>query len=140
MDFWCNGCIRSVILTEVYMTFTVFSKTYRRFYETWSIQRSDPVINSSPTVNFWRGAYTTSICEWSYHKHQQYSETLAFAFNGTGIQGLEDGDPARRIQFCRFFQYFRPQFEIKWHAKVEWISNIYSWDTSAILTAELNMN
>lgn len=95
----------------------VFYNTYRRLGETGRVQRSEPGTNSGRysaseeelILQAFENDTTTSIravsrnlgiSKWkvwtTMHSEGKYP------FHGTGVQGLEDGDPARRVQFCRF--------------------------------------
>lgn len=55
---------------------------------------------ADPTTSIRTVAQNLNVSTWkawnTMHKEKKYP------FRGLGVQGLEEGDPARRIQFCRF--------------------------------------
>lgn len=96
---------------------TVFYNTYRRLYETGSVKRNEPGVNPGrhppevedlilqafavdPTTSTRKIAADLGLSTWkvwsTMHREGKYP------FHGIGVQGLEDGDPIRRSQFCRF--------------------------------------
>ncbi|KAG5893118.1 hypothetical protein JTB14_019321 [Gonioctena quinquepunctata] len=94
----------------------VFSNTYRRLSES-GIHHAEPAVNpgrhnvnveeqilaafeADPTISIRVVARDLNLSIWkvwsTMHNEKKYP------FHGTGVQGLEETDPARRIRFCRF--------------------------------------
>lgn len=108
----------------------VFSNTYRRLGETGRVQSSEPGVNpgrhsvqdeelilqafqNDPTTSVRAVSRNLGISKWKVwtvmHREGKYP------FHATGVQGLEDGDPVRRVQFCRFL--LNADIEDSWFLK-----------------------
>ena len=94
----------------------VFYNTFRRLSET-GIRGADRGVNpgrhdpdveeeimhafeEDPTLSVRAVARNLNLSTWKVWKTMHREGK--YAFHGTRVQGLEEGDPVRRIQFCRF--------------------------------------
>jgi len=95
---------------------TVFGNTYRRISETGNLNHAEPRANhqhradvdqqildnfeEEPTTSIRKAAQQLNLSTWKVWS-VLHSEKL-HPFHYTPVQGLEEGDPVRRTNFCRY--------------------------------------
>lgn len=117
MNIWNDGCIKKVIQIEVYLTSVRFKISNFIFAKLKTSNTSNRDLTQAYT-QLLTGAYSTSICEWPYHRYQSSISNLVFPHErcgspcimngnihctGRGIKGLKNRNPTTRYSFFSIF-------------------------------------